>query len=644
MTQGRKSHKHRLSGVGAGPRIAHPVREIPAPEIPAAGDARASLPSMILEHTRDGIALLDIRGCILWMNPALEEMLGWPLDLIRGRNPAEVINLPKDRPTKNELAKFRYVPSSSLFETFRVTRHMRRDGTKFWNQQSHALINLGPDDVQKMVVVTCRDISEQVRIQNALVQVKDDLEYAAYHDDLTRLGNRKKLSRFLASDPVRESIMAGRVGVFQLDLDKFKQINDTLGHAAGDTVLRHVAQALSNCTRSGDLICRTGGDEFLLICLGIPDAATLMRRADEILHAATQPLKWKDHTLEPGISIGASMCESVPPIYAVSTGQCCGEALIRQADQALYSAKEEGRGRAVLYTDVLGARYRAERQLARDLARAIEQGQFTVHLQPILHLARGCITGCEALLRWHHPSRGLLGPADFMEAAHQAQLLSQIDYLAMDAALDALADLHSQGFSDLNLSLNVSSSILEDVDYPGLLDWALQSRDLPPSSVCVEIQETTITAQAAQQTTAVKRLRSLGVRVALDNFGIGHAGLAHMSSTQLDAIKLDRSMICRLEEDDRARIVTRSVIQMCALMGMQVVAEGIETQGQLDFLRRAKCPMIQGYGIARPMPLDQISPWLRANRVPQAPIVLPIPATDAPLPARRTVGHDDNSI
>ncbi len=602
------------------------------------------LPKMILEHTRDGIALLDIRGRMLWMNPALEEMLGWPLDLMRGRNPAEVINLPKNRPTQKELTQFRYVPHSSLFETFRVTRHMRRDGTKFWNQQSHALINLGPDDTQKMVVVTCRDISEQVRVQAALVQLKDDLETAAYHDDLTGLGNRKKLSRYLASDPVRESITAGRVGVLHLDLDKFKQINDTLGHAAGDSVLRHVAKALTNCTRSGDLICRTGGDEFLLICLGIPDTATLMRRAEEILRAATRPLSWKDHTLEPGISIGASTCVASASTDTTSIEQCGGEALIRQADQALYAAKEEGRGRAVLYTDMLGARYRAERQLARDLAHAIEQGQFTVYLQPILHLEHGRITGCEALLRWRHPTRGLLCPADFIEAAQQAQLLSQIDYLAMDAALDALADLHSQGFSDLSVSLNVSSCILEDADYPGLLDWALQSRDLPPSSVCVEIQETTITAQAAQLTTAVNRLRSLGVRVALDNFGVGHAGLAQMSSTQLDAIKLDRSMICRLEEDDRARIVTRSVIQMCALLGMQVVAEGIETQGQLDFLRRAKCPMVQGYGIARPMPLDQISLWLRAYPVPQAPVLLPIADIGGPLPERRARVQDDNSI
>lgn len=628
VTQGQKEQDEGADSCASGMQT---VRAAPAV-------SGAALPGLILDHARDGIALLDIRGRILWMNPALERMLGWPLDLIRGRNPAELINPPENRPSRDQLSRFRYIPGSSLFDDFRVTRHMRRDGTRFWNQQSHALIDAGPTDSQKMVVVTCRDISEQVRVQTALVQLKDDLEHAAYHDDLTGLGNRKKLSRYLACDPVRASIQAGRVGVLQLDLDKFKQINDTLGHAAGDSVLRHLARGLADCTQPGDLICRTGGDEFLLICLNLPDKAALLQRADAVLRAAGRPLDWKDQTIVPGISIGASMCDFGVGTGTAPSGQCVGEMLIQQADQALYAAKEGGRGRAVLYTHALGARYVAERQLARDLAHAIKLNQFTIYLQPILDLRQGRITSCEALLRWHHPTRGLLAPGDFMDAALQAQLLSQIDYLAMNAALDALAALHAQGFDDLCLSLNVSSAILEDADYAALLDWALQSRGLSPSCICVEVQETAIAGSNTRDATAtVTRLRRLGVRVMLDDFGTGYAGLAHMSSVQLDAIKLDRSMICRLEHDARARVITRAIIHLCALLGMQVVAEGVETQGQLDILRRAKCPMVQGYGIARPMPLEQIALWLQANRMLASPLILPIGGARrcATKPARR---------
>jgi len=199
-----------------------PLRADPA----TSTDAR--LPGLILDHVRDGIILLDINGRVKWMNPACEQMLGWPLSELKGCNPQEKILPPESRPPREETENFRYDFSTSLFDRYRITQHLRRDGSRFWNQQSHSLIDLGPDDTQKMVVVTCRDVSEQVTTQAALQQVKDDLDHAAYHDDLTGLGNRKKMSRYMRSRKVMAQIMAGRIGVLQLDLDKFKEVNDTL--------------------------------------------------------------------------------------------------------------------------------------------------------------------------------------------------------------------------------------------------------------------------------------------------------------------------------------------------------------------------------------------------------------------------------
>ena len=609
------------AGAQAGLRLSMPAALQAAAD--PADPTGAWLAGLILDHARDGIVLLDIRGRVLWMNPAIQRMLGWTLDEARGRNPAELINPPATRPGPEALNNFRYNPGSSIFDDYRVTRHMRRDGTLFWNQQSHALIDLGPDDAQKMVVVTCRDISDQVRVQSALQEVKDDLEYAAHHDDLTGLGNRKQLARFLASDAAHASLSCGVMGVLQLDLDKFKTINDTLGHAAGDAVLRHVASALIGTVKGGDLVCRMGGDEFLLIYLDVGDPSRLMRRAEAVLDAAARPLTWKDQTVNPGVSVGAAM-----PGAGADSAALDGEALMRQADQALYSAKEGGRGRAVLYTPDLGRRYRAEQELSRDLLDAVEQRQFCVYLQPILHIGEGRVTGCEALLRWSHPARGLLAPGAFLPAAEQAGLLSEIDYLAMNAALDALATLRAQGFADLGMSLNVSSSILSDADYPALLDWALQSRDLPPGAICIEILETTIMDRGELDVTAaVTRLRALGVRVALDDFGTGYAGLAHMSAVEIDAIKLDRSLICRLQTDARARVITRSVIRLCAHLGVDVIAAGIETQDQLDILSRANCPQAQGYGLARPMSLSDLGEWLRAH----TPYPAPIRVCDVPI-------------
>ncbi|RKF12911.1 EAL domain-containing protein [Roseovarius spongiae] len=575
----------------------------------SAGMERVGLPRLVLDHMRDGVALLDFRGRVQWMNPACERHVGWSLKEARGRNPQELILPPGQRPSPEEIAAFRYDPCASLFGRYRVTQHMRKDGSLFWNQQNHALIDLGPEPEQKLVVVTCRDISDQVTTQAALQRVTDDLDHAAHHDALTGLANRKRLSRFLASAEVARHIRAGDIGVLQLDLDKFKEVNDTLGHAAGDAVLRHVAAGLRKVARARDLVCRTGGDEFLLIALGLGSAKALGTRAEMLIRAIARPLNWKGQAIDVGISIGASM----PPRGAAARNGA-GETLIQQADQALYSAKEEGRGRVVFYCERLGRRYRARLQLNRDLRKAVATDQFTVHLQPILDLANHRVTGCEALLRWDHPERGLLPPSEFLTAADAAHLLPEIDYLSMNRALDALARLRAAGFAEMTLSLNVSSSILADVNYPALLDWALQSRGLPHDAVCVEILETImVDGRDADAQRAVARLRQLGVRVALDDFGTGYAGLAHMSAIEVDAIKLDQSMIHRLADDPRCRVITRAVIRLCALLGMDVIAEGVETSAQADILRRAKCPLIQGYVLARPMPVSDLIGWLRAN-------------------------------
>jgi len=576
-----------------------------------------SVSEMILTHLGDGIVLLDINGRIEWMNPACENMIGWSLKEVKGHNPQEFITPPEHRPLALQLENFQYHPESAIFNGFRVVEHIRKNGSRFWNQLSHSLISTGPSDHHKKIVVTCRDISDQIKTETALHQIKDDLEHAAYHDDLTGLANRKKLSLYLNTDLATRLIRKGHIGILQLDLDKFKEINDTLGHAAGDATLGHVASGLSANAGPGDLACRTGGDEFLLICQKVASKDALLARADLVSRTICQPLTWKGQTITVGISIGASM---------PGPGTDNGEVLIQHADQALYSAKNSGRGRITFYNDRLGQRYMAQQRLNRDLKAAIAKNQFTVFLQPILDLTTDSICGCEALIRWQHPDRGLLAPASFLAAADQSQLLAEIDHISMNLALDALVRLRQAGFASMNMSINVSSSILADANYPALLDWAIQSRDLPHSDICVEILETTILDGGDfDVVTAVERLRRIGVRISLDDFGTGYAGLAHMSALEIDGIKLDHLMINRLENDPRSRVIARSIIRLCDLLGMEVVAEGVETQGQLDILRRAKCPRVQGYGFVRPMSVSDILKWLHANTPLQSPVTFSDP-------------------
>ncbi len=293
---------------------------------------------LILNRVRDGIVLQDMQARIEWINPACEAMYGWNLEDMRGRRPLEFLIPPEDRPPSDQIEQFRYDPESALFRQFKISQHMRRDGSRFWNQQSFALLDLGPKESDRKVVITCRDVTDQVHTETALRQVQVDLEHAAHHDDLTGLGNRKKLTRFLETASARARIARHEIGVLQLDIDKFKDINDTLGHAAGDTTLVHIAQALrSNCAPD-DLACRTGGDEFLLICPGISSREQLIARAKTLRAAIQKPLQWTSQIIEVDTSIGASLPERPGT---------SGEELIQMADQALYAAKDSGRGQVM---------------------------------------------------------------------------------------------------------------------------------------------------------------------------------------------------------------------------------------------------------------------------------------------------------
>ncbi len=553
---------------------------------------------LILNRVRDGIVLQDMQARIEWINPACEAMYGWSVADMRGRRPLEFLIPPEDRPPPEQINAFRYDPDSALFHQFKISEHVRRDGSRFWNQQSFALLDMGPDDTDKKVVITCRDVTDQVRTEAALRQVQVDLEHAAHHDDLTGLGNRKKLTRFLRTPKIKAQIARHEIGVLQLDIDKVKEVNDTLGHAAGDATLVHVAQALKANGAPGDLICRTGGDEFLLICPGVSSRDQLITRAETLREAIQTPLRWSSQVIEVGTSIGASL-----PEHPDNTG----EALIQMADQALYAAKDRGRGQVVFYTPRIGQAQKSQILMARDLQVAVANEQFEVHLQPQLSLSQNRIVGCEALLRWVHPERGLLLPGDFLCPAERNGVLAEIDYISMNRALDALVALRGAGFGDLRMAINVSSSILADVNYPGLLDWALQSRGIKPGDVCVEIMETTIFERTGLDvTTAINRLKRLGVRVALDDFGTGYSSLNYLRSFPFDKIKIDRCFVEEVDSREDCRAIIRAVTGLASSLGMGTTAEGVERSDQLSQLKEEGCVQVQGYLFSKAMPAANV--------------------------------------
>ena len=560
---------------------------------------------LVVRQIRDAICLQDIGGRVEWMNPACESMFGWTLADLRGRKAMEFISLPGNRRLGLESRNFRYDLNSSIFMRNVIGEFQRRDGSRFCAQQNFSVLRLGPDPDQIKIVITCRDVSKEMGIDRRLQQVHSNLEYSANHDTLTNLANRKKLDDFLRSPPAERALQERKIGVLQVDINKFKTINDSLGHAAGDAVLRHVARTLRRHCGYSDLACRFGGDEFLLVCMSVDNPEALITLARTIIEDLKDPIQLEDgSTTVIKVSIGAS--------YA---GQNCksGEELIQKADKALYNLKVDGQDDVVLYTHEMGEKYRARIKQMGELRVALAEDQLEVFLQPQFSLTHNRVSGCEALIRWNHPTEGLLAPGLFLPAVEAAGLASDVDYVAMNKALDALVALREQGHEDMRMSINVSSAILGDVNYPGLLDWGIQSRDIDPQNICIEILENTIMdGGGIKINTAIERLRRVGVQVALDDFGTGYAGLAHMSTFDVDEIKLDRSMVMRLSDDPRNRLIVSAILQLCRKLEIEVVAEGVETDEQLTVLRDASCPIIQGYGVAKPMALDDFLTWMQA--------------------------------
>ncbi|MEM8776033.1 MAG: EAL domain-containing protein [Pseudomonadota bacterium] len=550
-------------------------------------------PQVCLELTErfpDAVIFQDKNGTVQWLNSAAESLYGVSLLDVRGEKITDL--WPFDAVvTKRSVPEDNQTPS--------VTQHKKFNTKLFWGQ--HNTIEVGGGENSRLVTI-CRDVNRNFTVKQGLHEKIEALHFAAHNDELTGLGNRRQIKDYLTSERVQRFIEAGRLGILKLDIDKFKEINDTLGHAAGDVALLHVANALIKVSGPNDLACRGGGDEFLLFCADIDGIETLLGRADLILRHIAEPLNWEDKSIICSSSIGAYLANGKTHDW---------KELIHRADQALYEAKAKGRGRAMVYTARLGAVQRAENNLIRDMRQAIAQDQLEMVLQPQLNLENGAFTACEALLRWHHHEHGALKPDDFLPVARSAGILADVDFHAMKLSLDALKALHESGHEHLKVMINVSSEVLAQENYCKVLNWSLQSRGLEASQIGVEITESAIGASRSTPVTeAIDQLKTMGIHVCLDDFGNGCTGLAQISTANIDTVKLDAGLTARLQDDNRRRAIARAMIDLCTDLKIDVVAKGLETREEVDALRAIGCQHVQGFAIARPMSVDEVSVFL----------------------------------
>lgn len=419
----------------------------------------------------------------------------------------------------------------------------------------------------------------------------------AHYDPLTDLPNRVLFQKSLVEALARRARKDDQLAVHFIDLDRFKTVNDTLGHPLGDALLREAAERLRRCVREGDTVARLGGDEFAVVQTGLSDMSGATRLAARIVTTMAAPFDLAGHQVVIGASVGVAA--------SPSDGEDADE-LLKKADMALYRAKGDGRGAFHFFERAMDEQLQARRALELDLRRALQDGEFQLFYQPLYHLDDERVTGCEALLRWLHPERGMVSPADFIPLAEEIGLIVPLgDWVLRNACAEA-----ARWPDHVRLAVNLSPAQFRDRGLVATVVSALAASGLPAHRLELEITESVLLQDSAANMTMLHDLKALGVRISMDDFGTGYSSLSYLRSFPFDKIKIDQTFVRDILHDSDALAIIKAVLDLGASMGVVTTAEGVETQAQLDALRGQGCAEIQGYFISRPAPAADIAKML----------------------------------
>lgn len=451
-----------------------------------------------------------------------------------------------------------------------------------------------------------------VDLESQVVARTEDLERLATHDSLTGLPNRVLLHDRLIGAAARARRNRGRFAVMMLDLDHFKEVNDSFGHDVGDELLREVARRLGTCVRGCDTVTRLGGDEFVVLLEEIdePEAAAIV--AGRIVTALAEPIRARDHVLHTAVSIGIA----VFPTDCVEP-----EALLKSADLAMYQAKEKGRGGYHYYAETMLASSRQKMEVRGLLGQALANGELELHYQPLIDIGTGRVAAMEALLRWQSPQLGAVSPLAFLPVAEQSGAILKIGEWVLRTACAQLAAWRNAGRRDLGVCVNISARQLTAPQFVDTVLRALGDAGLPASALELELTESAALADDERGPEVLARLARAGIRLAIDDFGSGYSSFQRIKSLPIHALKIDRSLVHNVASDPRDAAIFTTIVCMAHALGLTVVAEGVETEAQLEALRtvewdrdpRPRCDRVQGYVFSRPMPAAEATALLRAG-------------------------------
>ena len=603
------------------------VRRLAARREPHRNEERLRLLESVALYARDSIVITEAEPIdqpgprILFCNGAFTETTGYSAEEVLGQTP-RILQGPGTDPTAR--AKLREAFAAWRPVTVELLNY-RKDGTPFWVELS--IVPVADDkgwythwvSVQRDVTERRESAELSLRVQRAEVEkqalaseigerkrVEEELRYTAFHDSLTRLKNRAFFMLELKEALVHDDDEPLRTcAVLFVDLDRFKVVNDSLGHEAGDVLLKEIARRLRGCIRPGDTLARLGGDEFALLVRDAHDPDIARSIAQRMLEALRPPVGIGRQEVFPSCSVG---------IASSSSRTDRPEKLIRNADLAMYVAKRSGFGDFAIYDESMHAEATEALALQTDLQNAVERNEFEVYYQAIVDPQHGRITGFEALVRWRHPSRGLVAPTEFVPAAEEMGLIRQIDRWVLRQACDQLAIWRARfGDAELSMSVNVSAREFDDPDFMAEIVAVLDKHDLPSKSLQLEITESIFLDPNPRIADIIAAVRQYGIRVSLDDFGTGYSSLSYLNRYPTDAIKIDKSFVEGLCSDDRTLAIVLLIIQLARTLGLDVVAEGVETEEQAELLASMSCSHAQGYFFARPLPAPEVTAMLERS-------------------------------
>ncbi|TIO20499.1 MAG: EAL domain-containing protein [Mesorhizobium sp.] len=444
-----------------------------------------------------------------------------------------------------------------------------------------------------------------LRKTHELVDARNSMAFIAVHDGLTGLHNRTFLTDHFDTLIKGAHRRRERLAVIQLDLDRFKQINDTLGHAAGDYVLVVTAQRMRDSCRASDLCARLGGDEFVMILNGAGSTEDIHALAKRIIANINEPITFQGTTIMPGASAGIA-------VYPVDADNA--QDLLVHADLALYSAKKLGGGSFSFFSEELRLELDYRKQLEQDIRTAIAEKTFEVYFQPQVSLTSGKISGIEALVRWKHATRGMISPGEFIPVAEKCGFMPDIGRIVISKAINEAAEWDRAGIDFGRIAVNVSGTELREPDFDNFLFGTLERAGLAPQKLSLEIVESVILDDEKTGIAAkLRHIRAAGVHLELDDFGTGYASLSHVNPNEIDRLKIDRRFVQNINENGDNTKIVRAITELARGLGISIVAEGAETEAELDSLMAIGCDQVQGYSIAFPMPQDKAREWLTAR-------------------------------